>query len=30
VAPLAVYLAGDEAAMMTGQALNLDGGICMA
>jgi 3-oxoacyl-[acyl-carrier protein] reductase len=30
VAPLAVYLAGDEAHMMTGQALNLDGGICMA
>jgi NAD(P)-dependent dehydrogenase (short-subunit alcohol dehydrogenase family) len=30
VAPLAVYLAGDEAAMITGQALNLDGGICMA
>ena len=30
VAPLAVYLAGDEARMMTGQALNLDGGICMA
>jgi 3-hydroxybutyrate dehydrogenase len=30
VAPLAVYLAGDDARMMTGQALNLDGGICMA
>jgi NAD(P)-dependent dehydrogenase (short-subunit alcohol dehydrogenase family) len=30
LAPLAVYLAGDEARMMTGQALNLDGGICMA
>jgi NAD(P)-dependent dehydrogenase (short-subunit alcohol dehydrogenase family) len=30
VAPLAVYLAGDESRMMTGQALNLDGGICMA
>jgi NAD(P)-dependent dehydrogenase (short-subunit alcohol dehydrogenase family) len=30
IAPLAVYLAGDEARMMTGQALNLDGGICMA
>ena len=30
VAPLAVYLAGDDARMMTGQALDLDGGICMA
>ena len=30
IAPLAVYLAGDEARMMTGQALNLDGGICKA
>jgi NAD(P)-dependent dehydrogenase (short-subunit alcohol dehydrogenase family) len=30
IAPLAVYLASDEARMMTGQALNLDGGICMA
>jgi NAD(P)-dependent dehydrogenase (short-subunit alcohol dehydrogenase family) len=30
IAPLAVYLAGDDARMMTGQALNLDGGICMA
>jgi NAD(P)-dependent dehydrogenase (short-subunit alcohol dehydrogenase family) len=30
IAPLAVYLAGDEARMMTGQALNLDGGNCMA
>jgi 3-hydroxybutyrate dehydrogenase len=30
VAPLAVYLACDESRMMTGQALNLDGGICMA
>ena len=29
VAPLAVYLASDEARMMTGQALNIDGGICM-
>ena len=30
IAPLAVYLAGDDARMMTGQALNLDGGICLA
>jgi 3-hydroxybutyrate dehydrogenase len=30
IAPLAVYLASDDARMMTGQALNLDGGICMA
>lgn len=29
IAPLAVYLAGDEAGMMTGQAINLDGGIVM-
>jgi hypothetical protein len=28
--PLAVYLASDDARMMTGQAVNLDGGICMA
>src|SRR5262249_46706560 len=30
IAPLAVYLASDDARMMTGQALNLDGGLCMA
>jgi NAD(P)-dependent dehydrogenase (short-subunit alcohol dehydrogenase family) len=30
IAPLAVYLASDDARMMTGQAVNLDGGICMA
>jgi NAD(P)-dependent dehydrogenase (short-subunit alcohol dehydrogenase family) len=30
IAPLAVYLASDDARMMTGQALNIDGGICMA
>jgi NAD(P)-dependent dehydrogenase (short-subunit alcohol dehydrogenase family) len=30
IAPLAVYLASDDARLMTGQALNLDGGICMA
>lgn len=30
IAPMAVYLAGDEARMITGQAFNIDGGICMA
>ncbi len=30
IAPVAVYLASDESAAMTGQALNIDGGICMA
>ncbi len=30
IAPLAVYLASDESATMTGQALNIDAGICMA
>jgi NAD(P)-dependent dehydrogenase (short-subunit alcohol dehydrogenase family) len=30
IAPLAVYLASDESAAMTGQALNIDGGISMA
>jgi 3-hydroxybutyrate dehydrogenase len=30
IAPLAVYLASDDARMMIGQTLNLDGGICMA
>jgi NAD(P)-dependent dehydrogenase (short-subunit alcohol dehydrogenase family) len=29
VAPLAVYLASDQAAAMTGQALNIDGGVLM-
>lgn len=29
IAPLAVYLAGDAARMMTGQALNIDGGVVM-
>lgn len=30
IAPMAVYLAGDDARMITGQAYNIDGGICMA
>ena len=30
IAPLAVYLASDDARMMTAQALNLDGDICTA
>ena len=29
IAPLAVYLASDESAAMTGQALNIDGGVLM-
>lgn len=29
VAPLAVYLAGEESATMTGQAINIDGGVLM-
>lgn len=29
VAPLAVYLASDQAAAMTGQAINIDGGVLM-
>ena len=30
IAPMAVYLSGDEARMITGQAFNIDGGICIA
>src|SRR5262245_9732302 len=30
IAPLALYLASDEARTVTGQAWNIDGGICMA
>ena len=30
IAPMIVYLAGDEARMITGQAYDIDGGICMA
>ncbi len=30
IAPMVVYLCGDEARMITGQAYNIDGGICMA
>jgi NAD(P)-dependent dehydrogenase (short-subunit alcohol dehydrogenase family) len=30
IAPLAVYLASDAARMMTGQAINIDGGVAMA
>ena len=30
IAPLAVYLASDEARTVTGQSWNVDGGICMA
>lgn len=30
IAPMIVYLSGDEARMITGQAFNVDGGICMA
>ena len=30
IAPMAVYLCGDEARMITGQAYNIDGGVCMA
>jgi NAD(P)-dependent dehydrogenase (short-subunit alcohol dehydrogenase family) len=30
IAPMIVYLAGDEARMITGQAYGIDGGICMA
>jgi NAD(P)-dependent dehydrogenase (short-subunit alcohol dehydrogenase family) len=30
IAPIAVYLASDEARMVTGQAFNVDGGVLMA
>ncbi|MBC8354508.1 MAG: SDR family oxidoreductase [Planctomycetes bacterium] len=30
IAPMAVYLASDAARMITGQAYNIDGGVCMA
>ena len=30
IAPMVVYLCGDEARMISGQAYNIDGGICMA
>lgn len=30
IAPMAVYLASNEAQMITGQAYNIDGGICMS
>ena len=30
IAPMAVYLSSDESRMITGQAYNIDGGICMA
>jgi NAD(P)-dependent dehydrogenase (short-subunit alcohol dehydrogenase family) len=30
IAPMILYLAGDEARMITGQAYDIDGGICMA
>jgi len=30
IAPLAVYLAGDAAKMMTGQGINIDGGVVMS
>jgi 3-hydroxybutyrate dehydrogenase len=30
IAPLVVFLSGDQARMITGQAYNVDGGICMA
>jgi NAD(P)-dependent dehydrogenase (short-subunit alcohol dehydrogenase family) len=29
IAPLAVYLAGKDSAPMTGQAINIDGGVLM-
>ena len=30
IAPMVAYLCSDEARMITGQAYNVDGGICMA
>ena len=30
IAPMIVYLAGDDARMITGQAYDVDGGVCMA
>lgn len=30
IAPMVVYLCGEDARMITGQAFNVDGGICMA
>jgi NAD(P)-dependent dehydrogenase (short-subunit alcohol dehydrogenase family) len=30
IAPMVVYLAGDDASMITGQAYNVDGGVNMA
>jgi NAD(P)-dependent dehydrogenase (short-subunit alcohol dehydrogenase family) len=30
IAPMVVYLAGDHARMITGQAYDIDGGVCMA
>jgi 3-hydroxybutyrate dehydrogenase len=30
IAPMVVYLAGDDARMITGQAYDVDGGVCMA
>ena len=30
IAPMVAFLAGDEARMITGQAYDVDGGVCMA
>ena len=30
IAPMAVYLAGEQARMITGQAYNIDGGLLMS